>query len=414
MNTSTNCHRNRGFALVLAMVLLSLVVLCITLASALGDSEARMAEAALLQQRARLNARLGLYLALERLGKLAGPSARLTAMAGVAGVPASASAVTRHWCGVWDQTGNFLGWLTSGAETEVEPQLPAGVGVVRLVDTGSVGPAASNSEPVIAGLVACPHSQGNGQYAYWVGDEGTKVSAWAGFEDRVLPLVTLLPPSNPAASATLRTALVTYSSRIPKLLAYEQLRFLPVPTSAALGAGVLSDNFHHLSLRTRFVDPSGALVAGQGNLNTTSEIVWRAWLEASNGSGVAPQLGPAQVAMVAHAIATGLPGALTASKATNRPFASVVDFATSSLLATALTGTGVTPEDLVGVLGAAMTVRSDTFRIRAYGSARPAGDSDAEARSWCEAIVQRQPAGSSGARPRFSVTYFRWLLPSDL
>ena len=63
-----------------------------------------------------------------------------------------------------------------------------------------------------------------------------------------------------------------------------------------------------------------------------------------------------------------------------------------------------------------LAVRSDTFRIRAYGDAtNPADPARIEATACCEAIVQRGPEqlGAQFGR-RFSITTFRWLGPDDI
>ncbi len=91
------------------------------------------------------------------------------------------------------------------------------------------------------------------------------------------------------------------------------------------------------------------------------------------------------------------------------------------------TGAGAPGEisqgDILSAIGAFISVRSDTFRIRAYGDARDA-DGSVIARAWCEATVQRLPeyvdqndppeiAPVSAANQifgrRFSIVAFRWL-----
>ncbi len=85
----------------------------------------------------------------------------------------------------------------------------------------------------------------------------------------------------------------------------------------------------------------------------------------------------------------------------------------------------LTQGDILSALGSVVTVRSDTFRIRAYGEAVDK-DGKVLARAWCEAVVQRlpefvdpedapetlpadlNPVNETFGR-RFQVTGFRWL-----
>ena len=84
--------------------------------------------------------------------------------------------------------------------------------------------------------------------------------------------------------------------------------------------------------------------------------------------------------------------------------------------------------DLLSAIGSFAMVRSDTFRIRAFGDARDKNDK-VLARAWCEATVQRLPdyvdatdrpevAADKEANKlfgrRFSVVAFRWLHPDEV
>jgi hypothetical protein len=88
----------------------------------------------------------------------------------------------------------------------------------------------------------------------------------------------------------------------------------------------------------------------------------------------------------------------------------------------------LTQADVLQVLGPALSARSDTFVIRAYGDAVDAGG-EVQARAWCEATVQRTPEpldpDASGLDPRaagqagdfgrrFIITTFRWLRPGEI
>lgn len=79
----------------------------------------------------------------------------------------------------------------------------------------------------------------------------------------------------------------------------------------------------------------------------------------------------------------------------------------------------LTQADILSGLAPLMTVRGDTFTIRAYGESSEQLSSDIEARAWCEVVVQRiaQPvdAGDSRIQPTgpfgrsYQVISIRWL-----
>jgi hypothetical protein len=91
----------------------------------------------------------------------------------------------------------------------------------------------------------------------------------------------------------------------------------------------------------------------------------------------------------------------------------------------------LTQGDLLMALAPVITVRGDTFRVRAYGEARDP-DGKVTAKAWCEAIVQRTPeyldtTDTPEVKPdllkspanqrfgrRFNITSFRWLSPEEV
>lgn len=85
--------------------------------------------------------------------------------------------------------------------------------------------------------------------------------------------------------------------------------------------------------------------------------------------------------------------------------------------------------DVLTAIGSFATVRSDTFRIRAYGEARDMSGNNVTAKAWCEAVVQRVPeyvdaADAPDADPttevnkkfgrQFRMTSFRWLSSDEI
>ncbi len=425
----------QGFALVITLSLLALLVLAVCALSALLRLNVQIATTSVQQTQARQNALLGLSAALAVLQKYAGPDGRVTAMAGVTGVAAASASPTRHWCGVWTEAGDFVGWLASGAVPGPAAAIQPGLHKIALVDAGSVGAVAVNSEHVEVGklalssidsLTALPSTAGN--YAWWAGDEGVKVSAYAPAAELALAGVCPVLGSNPSTSATarLRAALTTYAVRLPRIVSYEQLSLLPIPSASALTPSVLQDSFHHTTLTAYRLTPAGPGVArksGMLNLNTDSAIVWRGILETYNTISAGPPiaaiaLGTSITTSLPGRISAGLADAVASGKEANGPFTTVDGFANSALLSNALfaSGSGVTPEELMAGIGPMLTTRSDTFRIRACGEAPNPVDADrAEAVAFCEAIVQRIPAPApNGEGRRLAIIYFRWLGPDDV
>ncbi len=416
--------KQRGFALIITLTLLALLALTVFALSALNRVSAQIATIAVYQMQARQNALLGLNLGLGELQQQAGDDARLTGMAGLTGISALAGNSTRHWCGVWEQgTGAFVGWLASGAQTTSTAAVQSGLSVVELVGPNTVGAAAANSEHSIAGKIplwrtdtaAAPGSATLvGNYAYLVIDEGVKITAYA--PDALLrvaglrPVLTSTVPTS--AAGKLAAALAAYAGKLPGIISYEQLSLLPTP-NAALTPSVLQDNFNHVTLTNRTLSGSDYF-SGSLNLNTTSTIFWRSVLETYNTApGVVP-ITSSNLTAKGNALGNGL-AATNLGKMVNGPFSSPANF--SAYLATIFPLTGSpTYIQIMAVLGPLLTVRSDTFRIRAYGEAvNSLATVPVEARAVCEAIVQRTPlAAPNGLGRKFVLIDFRWLGPNDL
>jgi Tfp pilus assembly protein PilX len=218
----------RGFALVITLSLMALLIVLAVGLMSLSAVSLRTSGRGDALAEARANARLALAMAMGELQQLAGPDTRTTASADLAGTatgdPAPAgvaplnnttinatqkgiSAVqpgTRHWTGVWHQTAAatqiytrtpspvLLGWLVSGNENanataRLTPAAPVAAvdssgapadraKAVVLVGAGSVGSGAVDRY-VAAPLVELAGTSGStpaGRHAWWIGDEGVK------------------------------------------------------------------------------------------------------------------------------------------------------------------------------------------------------------------------------------------------
>ena len=111
----------------------------------------------------------------------------------------------------------------------------------------------------------------------------------------------------------------------------------------------------------------------------------------------------------------GIAAAVVPGKFPNSPFLSVAAF--GNYLATVFPAAGTpTAAQIMAVLTPMLTVRSDTFRIRAYGDAVNSADSTkVESVAYCEAIVQRTTnLAPNGLGNKFEIIYFRWLGPDDI
>lgn len=191
----------RGFALIVALSLMSLVVLLLVILTSAVRLEMQAANAQGEAARARLNALLGAAVGLGELQRQAGPDQRATATTDYAfgrgvlpGLPGAGSTVgQKHWTEVWQPVRaanggllpDFRAWLVSHEPgSPVGPVFANGGGLadgnVWMVDR-AVDPDRDGSnvdEKVQVPLVEISDAAGSaaGAYAFWVSDESVKAS----------------------------------------------------------------------------------------------------------------------------------------------------------------------------------------------------------------------------------------------
>lgn len=184
----------RGFALIVA---LSLMVLLLTLALgllSLSSVELRKTASSRHDAIARQNALLAIQLAIGELQEHLGPDKRTSANAELL----ADDFPNPHWVGAWNTEGGFRNWLVSGNEhtgvsptPETDPDPPTNLPSIALqtdqptqpnygkllVGGNSAGPI--DTDFVIAPLVPLKSTVSGkieGRYAWWVGDEGAKAN----------------------------------------------------------------------------------------------------------------------------------------------------------------------------------------------------------------------------------------------
>lgn len=168
-------HANSGFALVLALSLMSFVLLLLISLVTFVRVETQTAAQSLKSLEAKQNALLGAMIALGRIQSLTGPDTRVTARADLLENSSGVTDNTRLWTGAWDSgSGDFLGWLVSNewstAEEGDAATAPAGNTSVTLLGNGS-----QSGAEILAPTVGIDSVEGGGgSYAFWVSDEGVK------------------------------------------------------------------------------------------------------------------------------------------------------------------------------------------------------------------------------------------------
>jgi len=259
----------RGFALVITLGLLALLLLLLLAFGAWTKVEVRVVENARDQTQARQNALLALNLAIGRLQKFAGPDNRVTATAEGFGGDLG----TSHYTGVWDAMQpdpTPLTWLVSGNEgvnaLALSPSVTSGgVELVGASSAGRAGDVTAPRQPILAnGLPGQSDAQVVGHYAWWVGDEGVKADVTladrtaelssAPFDSsesrtRLRQQMTLgAGPVDATGAAIFEPRDATNAPRVAKLTAATQMVFLRRPDGVTpLGADLSRQYFQDWS-----------------------------------------------------------------------------------------------------------------------------------------------------------------------
>lgn len=170
-------EEQRGFALLVTLVLLAFLVLLLTSLAALAGIETQAAATGRQRAQARQSALLALDLALGELQRTAGPDRRVTATAESSGNP------NRHYTGVWDAAAEGtapLAWLVGTEPGNSDPVGNAGSPSERVVLVGrnTSGEADDVAAPRCKLQTAVSPGQKGlatiGHYAWWVGDQSVK------------------------------------------------------------------------------------------------------------------------------------------------------------------------------------------------------------------------------------------------
>jgi|GEM_PF-3519677 len=201
MKTLSHNQRRGGFALILSLGLMALMVLLAVTLSALISTESESSRQTRDNALAKQNAYMGMLLAVGQLQQYAGPDQRITAAATI--LDESTNTVSAqanpHWTGVWatadanfatqtlshySGTSKNVATIRDAAKTWLVSRTSSTSTVspaTALTATASVTLAGANSVKDTADYVKVPLvtlNQGDGKslskYAWWVGDEGVK------------------------------------------------------------------------------------------------------------------------------------------------------------------------------------------------------------------------------------------------
>lgn len=371
-------RRERGAALVLALLLLGWTIVIVVALGASVRIHARAAEAAGARAAARSCAFAALEMAWARLESCAGPIERITGAGAFAAPPYDRWAGWEQVAAVWQADGTLLARLHSDPPPRSVPRK-----FIRLLASQPAG--ADHVAPPALPLPVAGSGQGWGAYAVF--DEGTKLGVRASPGDAEgLRLRSV--QSGPAAAFAPLAAIEL--DALYRLVTFEQM-FLVAPPS------LVRASRPHLALEPTWVQ-AGGRASGGVNVNSVSPVVWQALLEAA---GV-PSERAAQVAEL------GAPAAPTRGIGSNGPPAPFLRSEEVRVyLASLLPADGQVADETWARLAPRLHRRSDTFRLRAAGAWTDSEDPRREIIVRLEGLLERSLHPTPGRR--FALRMVRWV-----
>ena len=176
--------RQSGFALVIALSLMSFVLLLLVSTTLLTQVETVNASRVLDQLKARENARLGILIALGNLQSNTGADQIATARANIIG-NSNVAPTAKFWTGAWNTSNSVSApvWLVSGKTPD-----PTMVPTNNTID---IYPAIGSEQAVRVALDNIDEGDRiSGKLAWWISDDGSKASIAAG-RKALLNLISL-------------------------------------------------------------------------------------------------------------------------------------------------------------------------------------------------------------------------------
>ncbi|WPJ96293.1 hypothetical protein SH580_01075 [Coraliomargarita algicola] len=256
----SKANSQHGFALVISLSLMAFVLLLILSITILSRVNTQRAQKDNQIISARMNAFLGLQVAMGELQRYAGADQRVTApifIEDASTTDLQESGLTQPmWTGVWSSTAaptdtSWPHYLVSGTapapSSIVDP-----ANAINLVAAGSLGTLLTDDKRIVT-VEKMDISENSGSYAWWVGDEGAKASLHtkvAESTDAWLHPHQFAPQATNSIMQALYTVSENGNSILSKLNTREQSHIASEDTGLAVQAKFHDYTIHSANLLT--------------------------------------------------------------------------------------------------------------------------------------------------------------------